>query len=57
MRKYENQVIGFSNEDFAGVSLPHSDALVVTLVIANHNIHRVLVDTGSSADILYKSAF
>lgn len=57
MRKYENQVISFSNEDFLGVSLPHSDALVVTLAIANHNIHRVLVDTGSFADIMYKSAF
>jgi hypothetical protein len=30
---------------------------MVTLTIANHNIHRVLVDTGSSADIIYKSAF
>jgi hypothetical protein len=57
MRKYEDQIIGCSNEDFVGVSLPHSDALMVTLAIANHNIHRVLVDTGSSADIIYKSAF
>jgi len=57
MRKCEDLLIGFSNEDFAGVSLPHSDALVVTLAIANHKIHRVLVDTGSSADIIYKSAF
>ncbi len=54
MRKYEDQIIGFSNEDFVGVSLPHSDALMVTLAIANHNIHRVLVDTESSADIIYK---
>jgi hypothetical protein len=53
----QDQIIGFSNEDFVGVSLPHSDALVVTLAIANHNIHRVLVDTGISADIIYKSAF
>jgi hypothetical protein len=29
---------------------------VVTLVIANHKIHKILIDTGSSADILYKSA-
>jgi hypothetical protein len=57
MRKYENQVISFSNEDLARVSFPHSDALMVTLAIANHSIHRVLVDTGSSADIIYKSAF
>jgi hypothetical protein len=56
-RKYEDLLIGFSNEDFVGVSLPHSDALVVTLAIANHKIHRVLVDTGSFADIIYKSAF
>jgi hypothetical protein len=57
MRKYEDLLIGFSNEDFAGVSLPHSDALVVTLAIANHKIHRVLIDSRSSADIIYKSAF
>jgi hypothetical protein len=49
--------ITFSDEDYEGVYLPHSDALVVTMVIANHKIHRVLVDNGSSADILYKSAF
>jgi hypothetical protein len=30
---------------------------VVTLAIANHNIHRVLVDTGSFTDIIYKSTF
>lgn len=57
MRKYEDLVISFSNKDFVGVSLPHSDALVVTLAIANHKIHRILVDTRSSADIIYKSAF
>jgi hypothetical protein len=57
MRKCKNQVISFSNEDLAGVSFPHSDALVVSLAIANHSIHRVLVDSGSSSDIIYKSAF
>jgi hypothetical protein len=57
MRKYEDLLIGFSNEDFVGVSLPYSDALVVILAIANHKIRRVLADSGSSADIIYKSAF
>jgi hypothetical protein len=32
--------------------MPHDDALVVTLTVANHGIHRILVDNGSSADIL-----
>ena len=50
-------VIGFSNEDYAGVLLLHTDALVVTLTIANHNVHHILVDNGSSIDILYWSTF
>ncbi|XP_062170506.1 uncharacterized protein LOC133876236 [Alnus glutinosa] len=53
----EKLAITFIDEDYEGVYLPHSDALVVTMVIANHKIYRVLVDNGSSADILYKSAF
>jgi hypothetical protein len=35
----EKLVIGFSDEDYEGIYLPHSDALVVTMVIANHKIH------------------
>jgi hypothetical protein len=50
-------VISFSDDDYAGISLPHIDALVLSLAIANHKIHRILIDTGSSADILYRSAF
>jgi hypothetical protein len=50
-------VVGFSDDDYAGVSLSHTDALVVTLTIANYQIRRIIVDTGSSADILFKSAF
>lgn len=57
LQKKESLVIGFSNSDYEGISWPHSDALVVVLTIANHNIHRILVDTGSSADILYWSVF
>ncbi|XP_062147680.1 uncharacterized protein LOC133856606 [Alnus glutinosa] len=56
-RKRETQVIGFSDDDYAGVSLPHTDAFFFSLAIANHKIHRILIDTGSSADILYRSAF
>jgi hypothetical protein len=57
VQKTESVVIGFSDEDYEGISLPHTDALVVTLTVANHNMHRILVDNGSSADIMYMPAF
>jgi hypothetical protein len=44
-------------EDARGVIMPHDDALVVTVTVANHVIHRILVDNESSADILYWPAF
>ena len=50
-------VIGFSNDDYAGILFPRTDTLVVTLIVANHNVHRILVDNGSFADILYWSVF
>jgi hypothetical protein len=42
---------------FEGVVMTHDYALVVTLTVANHRIHRILVDNGSSADILYWLVF
>jgi hypothetical protein len=37
--------------------MTHDDALVVTVTVANHMIHRILVDNRSSANILYWPAF
>jgi hypothetical protein len=56
-RKCEKQVLSFSDGDYAGVSLPHTDALVVTLAIANYMMHPILVDIESSTNILCKSTF
>jgi hypothetical protein len=56
-QKYNPLIVGFSDDDYAGVSLPRTDALVVTLTVANYQTRGILVDTGSSADILFKSAF
>jgi hypothetical protein len=55
--KTKSVVLSFSEEDARGVVMPHDDALVVTLTVANHGIHQILVDNGSSADILYWPAF
>ena len=53
----ENPIIGFSEEDARRLHHPHDDALVVSIRIEDYNMHRVLVDNGSSADILYYLAF
>uniref|UniRef100_A0A2N9G212 RNA-directed DNA polymerase n=1 Tax=Fagus sylvatica TaxID=28930 RepID=A0A2N9G212_FAGSY len=37
--------------------LPHSDALVVTLRIREFDVKRILIDPGSSVEIMYESLF
>ena len=39
------------------VITPHYNALVLTLCINNFDVHRVLVDPGSAADLLHLPAF
>ncbi|KAL0413041.1 UNVERIFIED_CONTAM: hypothetical protein Sradi_1505800 [Sesamum radiatum] len=35
----------------------HNDALVITAMIANYEVGRIFIDSGSSADILFKEAY
>ena len=53
----ESSIIGFSEEDARHLHHPHDDALVISIRIEDYNMHKVLVDNGSSADILYYPAF
>ena len=53
----ESPIIGFSEDDARRLHHPHDDALVVSIRVGDYNIHRMLVDDGSSADILYYPAF
>ena len=46
----------FTKKDAEGVSYPHDDTLVITLKVATGKVARTLVDTGSSVDIIFKSA-
>ena len=49
--------ITFSDSDLEGFQHPHEDPLVVRAFVANKTVHRVLVDNGSSTDIIFASAF
>ncbi|GAV91492.1 hypothetical protein CFOL_v3_34887, partial [Cephalotus follicularis] len=53
----DEEVITFSEVDYEGVRLPHDDPVVVTLLVELFTMKRILIDSGSSADILYKHAF
>ena len=47
----------FTDDDLEGLHIPHDDAIVVTARIGNHNVHRILIDNGSSVDVLFADAF
>ncbi|GAV59925.1 LOW QUALITY PROTEIN: hypothetical protein CFOL_v3_03456, partial [Cephalotus follicularis] len=53
----DEEVISFSEVDYEGVRLPHDDPVVVTLMVELFTMKRILIDSGSSSDILYKHAF
>ena len=57
MRTTEEQAITFTDEDAARIHHLHDDAIVITLLIADYSTRKVLVDNGSSVNILYYLAF
>ena len=57
LSRKENTVISFTNDEARRLIHPHMDALVVTLSVANGKVFRILIDMGSSVDILFVSAF
>ncbi|KAK3023717.1 hypothetical protein RJ639_042727 [Escallonia herrerae] len=50
-------MITFSDDDSKGIKTPHDDPLVVTIKAGNFDVKRVLIDNGSSAEILFHDAF
>ena len=49
--------LGFSDEDKAGTIQPHDNTLVVTLRIGGYDVRRMLVDQGSSVEIMYSDLY
>ncbi|KAL5541169.1 hypothetical protein UlMin_004785 [Ulmus minor] len=49
-----NEPIIFTEEEASGLWHPHEDAIVVSLRIASRKVYKILIDNGSSADILFR---
>ncbi|XP_010266763.1 PREDICTED: uncharacterized protein LOC104604198 [Nelumbo nucifera] len=56
-KKKRGQTITFTDDDLQWVQTPHDDALVITVKVAKLEIRWILVDTGSSTDVLFEDAF
>ena len=52
-----DQNMSFNEADAMGVKQPYNDPLVIMLNIKGFNTKRILVDNGSSVDIIYLHAF
>ena len=46
--------ISFSEKEAVGTTEPHDDALVITIDVSNCEVARVLIDGGSSVDLIFK---
>ena len=51
MIRNEKEII-FDEADRQDIQDPHHDRLVITLYIANHSVRRILIDGGSSVNII-----
>ncbi|XP_070029994.1 uncharacterized protein [Nicotiana sylvestris] len=48
----EEESIIFDDADVDGVLTPHNDALIISLLVHDTNVKRVLIDPGSSVNII-----
>ncbi|GAA0156445.1 hypothetical protein LIER_13945 [Lithospermum erythrorhizon] len=51
------EAMSFSDAKLQGLEMAHDDPVVIAPVITNYTVDRKLVDTNSSANILYLSTY
>ena len=56
-KKWTGELITLIEKNAQGTQFPHNDVVVVNLNIANYDVRRILIDNGSSTDILFYDAF
>ena len=49
--------LSFSKEDKIRTTQPHDDALLITLRIGDYDVKRVMVDDGSTAEVMYPDLY
>ncbi|XP_074327940.1 uncharacterized protein LOC141665854 [Apium graveolens] len=54
VQPFEDEPMYFSYSDFEGLDSDHNQVLVVTLDVADNEVKRILVDNGSSANIVFE---
>ncbi|XP_020412104.1 uncharacterized protein LOC109947084 [Prunus persica] len=51
------ELITFCEEEEEGVLYPHDDPMIIRAEIANYDVGRVLIDIGSSVNVIFSEAF
>lgn len=49
--------IRLTSDEYGGILAPHHDALIISLTIAKFLMKMILIDNGSSTNILFTQAF
>ncbi|RDY06928.1 hypothetical protein CR513_09025, partial [Mucuna pruriens] len=57
MASVQSLVITFSDEDLRYTPLQQDDPMVISVITAEYKVERVLINQGSSTNILYWSTF
>ena len=53
MEDRSQDVVAFTDGDLIGVQNANNEPIVVSMTIAKHPIKRILIDSGSSVDVLF----
>ncbi|CAL8990852.1 unnamed protein product, partial [Prunus brigantina] len=57
IRRLGWEPITFSEEEEKGIIFPHSDPMIIRADISDFDVGRILIDTGSSVNVLFADAF
>ncbi|XP_052204060.1 uncharacterized protein LOC127809334 [Diospyros lotus] len=53
----DEEPITFTPTDRGDIILPHDDPMVISAIVAKHPVSRILVDSGSSVNLIYWNCF